>query len=69
MSTYSFESHKKTAQIKLLDIANGHSTVLVEDLSASEPTWLEDDVFLYLKGGDKGTTKIIVDSASHPGSE
>lgn len=68
MSTWSFEEHKKTSQIKLLDIESGHSTVLVEDLNASEPTWLEDDVFLYLQTGDKGSTKILVDSTSNPGS-
>ncbi|KAK3328815.1 Alpha/Beta hydrolase protein [Apodospora peruviana] len=68
VSTYSFETHKKIAQIKLLDIESGHSTVLVEDSNASEPTWLEDDMFLYLKGGEKGTTSIVVDTASHPGS-
>ncbi|KAM7205808.1 Alpha/Beta hydrolase fold [Naviculisporaceae sp. PSN 640] len=68
VSSWSFEEHKKTSQIKLLDVESGHSTVLVEDLNASEPTWLEDDVFLYLQGGEKGSTKILVDSTTNPGS-
>ncbi|KAK1755116.1 Alpha/Beta hydrolase protein [Echria macrotheca] len=66
VSTYSFETHKKTAQIRVLDIASGQSTVLVEDLNASEPTWLSDDEFLYLKSCDKGATALVVDSVSKP---
>ncbi|KAL2259390.1 hypothetical protein VTK26DRAFT_6964 [Humicola hyalothermophila] len=60
VSTYSFQDHKKTSQIKVLDIKTGQSELLVDDSNASEPLWLEDDVFLYLKSGDKGTTNLIV---------
>ncbi|KAK0731257.1 Alpha/Beta hydrolase protein [Lasiosphaeris hirsuta] len=64
VSTYSFEQHKKTSQIRVLDIASGQSTLLVEDLNSSEPNWLSDDEFLYLKNGDKGATSIFVGSVS-----
>jgi len=68
VSTYSFETHKKTAQIRVLDIASGQSTVLVDDTNASEPTWLSDDEFLYLKAGEKGATTLVVDNVSAPRS-
>lgn len=68
-TTYSFETHRKTSQIRLLDIESGQSTLLVDDLSASEPTWIGDDEFLYLKTGDKGNTTVLVDKTARPGSQ
>lgn len=63
VSTYSFEEHKKTSQIKVLDIETGWSVLMVDDASASEPLWLEDDVFLYLKSRDNGFTSLMVRQA------
>ncbi|KAL2127818.1 hypothetical protein VTI74DRAFT_10119 [Chaetomium olivicolor] len=63
VSTYSFQEHKKTAQIRVLDIESGNSDLLVEDPSASEPVWLGNDEVLHLKGGDKGSTTLVVRSA------
>ena len=60
MSTYSFHDHKKTAQIRVLDIDSGDSQSLVEEPGASEPVWLEDDEVLYLKGGSNGSTTLVV---------
>lgn len=58
VSTYSFENHKKTSQIRLLEIKSGQSSLLVEDGGASEPVWLNEDEFIYLKSGENGTTYI-----------
>ncbi|KAK3496899.1 Alpha/Beta hydrolase protein [Neurospora hispaniola] len=69
VTTYSFETHRKTSQIRLLDIESGQSTLLVDDLSASEPTWIGDDEFLYLKSGEKGNTTVLVDKIARPGSQ
>jgi len=61
VSTYSFESHSKTSEIRVLDLKSGHSKVITNDLKASEPTWLgKDNLLLYLKGGDEGTTTLVV---------
>jgi hypothetical protein len=60
VSTYSFQDHKKTSQIRVLDIESGDSVSIVEDASASEPVWLGDDEVLYLKGGDAGITTLVV---------
>lgn len=66
VSTYSFESHSKTSEIRVLDIKNGQSKVLTADLGASEPSWLgEQNLVLWLKGGEKGTTSLILGDAEN----
>jgi hypothetical protein len=62
-STYSFEEHKKTAQIRVLDIDTGNSTLLIEDINCSEPTWIGETEYLYLRSAGKGTTALLVDEA------
>ncbi|KAI1847336.1 hypothetical protein JX266_006561 [Neoarthrinium moseri] len=69
VSTYSFESHSRTAAIKVLDIKTGNSTTLYEDQAYSEPTWLSDSQFLLVKSGDKGSSHLLVSDATQPGSE
>ena len=45
----------------MLDLKNGQSKVLTNDVNASEPTWLgKDNLLLWLKGGEKGTTTLVV---------
>ncbi|KAL3419224.1 prolyl oligopeptidase [Phlyctema vagabunda] len=67
VSTYSFESHSKTSEIRVLDTSSGQSNVLTNDLNASEPTWLGDgDLVLWLKGGEKGITDLLLGDASKP---
>lgn len=64
VSTYSFETHSKTSEIRVLDLKTGQSKVLTEDTKASEPTWLgKDNLLLWLKGGEKGTTSLVIADA------
>src|SRR4051794_40425199 len=66
VSTYSFHSHSKTSEIRVLDIKTGQSKVLISDLKASEPTWLQEkNLVLWLKGGDKGTTDLMLADAEN----
>lgn len=68
VSTYSFESHKKTSEIKVLDISNGQSTLVSNEEKTSEPNWLGDgNEILWLKAGDKGATQLMVGSADEVG--
>ena len=61
VSTYSFKTHKKTFEIRVLDIENGQSTLVTNEEKTSEPNWLEDGSdLLWLKGGEKGATQLIV---------
>jgi len=61
VSTYSFESHSKTSEIRVLDLKTGHTKTLCKDLNASDPTWLgKGNLLLWLKSGEKGTTTLVV---------
>ncbi|TVY73480.1 Dipeptidyl-peptidase [Lachnellula suecica] len=66
VSTYSFQTHSKTNEIRVLDIKTGQTKLLVSDLGASEPTWLgEGSLVLWLKGGEKGTTNLVLADAEN----
>lgn len=47
-STYSFETHSKTEQIRLLDVESGETSVLSERSSHQEPVWVGDRELLLL---------------------
>ena len=64
VATYSFESHKKISEIKVLDIGTGQSTLITNEEKTSEPNWLgKDNELLWLKAGEKGATQVIVGGA------
>jgi hypothetical protein len=66
LSTYSFSTHSKSAEIRVLDIKTGQSKLLSGDLNASEPTWAgEKNLVLWLKGGEKGTTSLVLADAEN----
>lgn len=69
MSTYSFEEHKKTSQIRVLDVASGQSTLLFEDGSYSDPAWVGETEFVFVRSSDKGGSSLMVADAAKPGSE
>lgn len=59
LSTYSFEEHAKTSEIRVLDVKSGETSLITDDEGASEPQWLDDETVLLLNEGDKGTTVKI----------
>jgi len=69
-STYSFESHTKSVELRCLDTKSNESTLLVQENSVSEPVWLpgQKDVFVSLKSEDKGKTAILI-ASTEPGSD
>ncbi|KAK0632131.1 Alpha/Beta hydrolase protein [Immersiella caudata] len=69
VSTYDFEEHKKTSEIRVLDIETAQSKVLVQNLGANEPNWIGNDEFIYFKSAEKGKTVLVVDSVSNPGGD
>lgn len=69
VSTYSFETHKKTSQIRVLDIKSGDSTLLYENSAYNEPVWITDSEFLFLKSAERGSTTLMLADASKPGSD
>ncbi|GAP87371.1 putative prolyl oligopeptidase [Rosellinia necatrix] len=52
VSQYSFETHSKKYAFKLLDISSGHSTELFDDPAYSEPTWISEHDFAFVKKAD-----------------
>ena len=68
VSTYSFESHKKTTEIRAINIKNGQSTLITNEEKTSEPNWLgSENEVLWLKGNEDGTTELVVGSAEEVG--
>ncbi len=68
VSTYSFESHKKTTEIKVLDIATGQSTLITNEEKTSEPHWLgRGNELLWLQSTEKGATKLVIGSVDEVG--
>ncbi|KAJ0167376.1 Dipeptidyl-peptidase 5 [Colletotrichum tanaceti] len=51
VSTYSFDSHSKTSQTRVLDVESGHSTLLYEEASYSDVTWISDREIFLLRTG------------------
>jgi hypothetical protein len=51
----------------VLDLKTGQSKVLTDDNNATDPTWLgKDNLLLWLKRGEKGTTTLLVADVDNP---
>lgn len=59
-STYSFESHKKTTELRVLDVATGDSHQVAKDNEVSDFNWLSNDEFACLQAEKDGTTSVYV---------
>ena len=59
VSSYSFETHAKSSSIRVLNIKEGTSRVISEDLVATDPIWIGEQDVLFLKHGDNGCTMIM----------
>jgi dipeptidyl aminopeptidase/acylaminoacyl peptidase len=60
ISTYSFESHEKKTEIRLLNSKDQH-TSLVSDVKGVGPVaWLDDKTVVLLVNGDQGHTNVLV---------
>lgn len=70
VSTYSFESHKKTSEIKVLDVSSGMQSLVTNAEGTSEPNWLGGGKeLLWLKSlGENGHTQLVVGSADEVGT-
>lgn len=68
MSKYSFPDHKKTNEIQVLDLDSGNAKILYKDSSYSEPTWISEFEFVLIKGGEKGTSSLVLADVNSPGA-
>ncbi|KAG8526952.1 uncharacterized protein KY384_008381 [Bacidia gigantensis] len=62
VSTYSFEAHKKTTEIRTLNIGNGQSQLLSNEEKIKSPGWVSNNEILWLKTDGNGTTLVIGDA-------
>ncbi|KAI9934482.1 hypothetical protein ASPWEDRAFT_175211 [Aspergillus wentii DTO 134E9] len=63
-TSYSFESHSKTNEIRVLDIETGRSALVTNDTGASNPQWLDNsDQLIWLKTKANGNTSFIIGDA------
>lgn len=68
VATYSFESHEKSSEIKIIDIVGGRSTLISNKKEDSEPNWLgTSKELIWLRKGEKGATELVVGSAKNHG--
>lgn len=61
VSTYSFEDHTSSKELRIMDIKTGHSTLFSNDKDAHDAKWLGDgsNAIIWLQSGDKSITNIM----------
>ncbi|KAJ5591808.1 uncharacterized protein N7459_002177 [Penicillium hispanicum] len=63
-TSYSFESHSKTNEIRVIEIESGRSALITNDPGASNPQWLGNtDQLVWLKTKSNGNTGFIIGDA------
>lgn len=63
-TSYSFESHSKTNEIRVLEIESGRSALITNDADASNPQWMGDgDQLVWLKTKANGNTSFVIGDA------
>tara|TARA_R110002060_G_scaffold73633_2_gene82608 strand:- start:1100 stop:1414 length:315 start_codon:yes stop_codon:yes gene_type:complete len=67
VQSWSFETHSKTADIRVRDFKTGKTKVLVADKNCTDATWLgEKNLVLWLKPGEEnGTTDLVLADAEN----
>ncbi|KAI6813056.1 alpha/beta-hydrolase [Hortaea werneckii] len=63
-SIYDFQAHKKTIELRVLDIESGDSHQLAKDDDVSDFNWLDEDTFVCLQSEEDGSTSVYVASVS-----
>jgi len=66
VSTYSFETHRKTTEFRCIDTESKESTVITNEEGISDFVWLEGEEHKYacLRSGKKGSTEVIIGSVA-----
>ncbi|KAF2771956.1 alpha/beta-hydrolase [Teratosphaeria nubilosa] len=63
-SAYSFDTHNKSAELRVLDVKTNESHMLVNNHPIASPNWLNDDEFACLQENDDGSTDLYWTSVS-----
>jgi hypothetical protein len=62
VTTFSFKTHTKTSEIRVLNVGDRTSTLVTDSALASEPFWLSDDVIAYIEAGDNDSSRLVAHS-------
>lgn len=62
VSSYSFKTHSKSSQIRVLNVKEGSSDLVSEDAAASEPFWISDSEIAFFKPSDNASTMLVSQS-------
>jgi dipeptidyl aminopeptidase/acylaminoacyl peptidase len=65
VETYCFETHQRTREIRLFEIASKKSSLVSGEPNASEPHWLENEI-LHLRESENGSTQLLIASPNEP---
>ena len=63
-STYSFETHKKDTELRILDVKTGAGLPIAHNEEVSDLTWLDGDEFACLCAEQDGTTSLCIGDAT-----
>ncbi|PNS19108.1 hypothetical protein CAC42_1844 [Sphaceloma murrayae] len=58
-TTYSFSTHSKTTEFRILDTSASESVLLTSEDGISDPVWIDDATFLVLKS-EGSETRVVV---------
>ncbi|UPK99270.1 hypothetical protein LCI18_010205 [Fusarium solani-melongenae] len=58
VSSYSFDKHAKSSQIRVLSIKDGSSHLISEDTAASDPIWIGKHEIAFIKTSDNGCSML-----------
>ncbi|TKA68197.1 hypothetical protein B0A49_05931 [Cryomyces minteri] len=58
-STYSFDTHKKVTEVRVLDVESNESRLVTDEEGISEPQWLGDGI-ICLRSVKEGKTEVVV---------
>lgn len=58
LSTYSLESHSEGKEIRIVDLENGTTTLFSDDSKNKDTQWLGNDLVLWLREAEGGTTEM-----------
>ncbi|KAH6898827.1 Alpha/Beta hydrolase protein [Thelonectria olida] len=59
VSSYSFDSHSKSSQIRVLDIEDDRSYLISEDAAATDPIWISKTEVAFIQTGDNGSSMLL----------
>ncbi|RSL94004.1 hypothetical protein CDV31_014487 [Fusarium ambrosium] len=58
VSSYSFDKHAKSSQIRVLSIKDGSSHLISEDTAASDPIWIGKHEIAFIKTSENGCSML-----------